>query len=93
MAERFLPLYLTALGGSVLSIGMLSGLQNLLGALYSLPGGYLSDRLGYKRALLVFNLLAMAGYLIVILIPAWWAVFLRSAVFSSPGPQSRFRQQ
>lgn len=35
MAERFLPIYLMALGGGELAIGLLGGLQNLLGALYS----------------------------------------------------------
>ena len=74
MAERFLPIYLIALGGSALSIGLLNGLDNLLSALYSFPGGYLSDRLGTKRALLVFNIVAVCGYLVVILIPAWQAV-------------------
>ncbi|MEM5776708.1 MAG: MFS transporter, partial [Anaerolineaceae bacterium] len=68
MAERFLPIYLVALGGSALSVSFLNGMDNLLSALYSFPGGYLSDKLGYKRALLVFNLFAMAGYLIVIFI-------------------------
>ena len=52
MAERFLPIYLIALGGGALSIGFLNGLDNLLSALYSFPGGYLSDRIGTKRALL-----------------------------------------
>ena len=42
MAERFLPLYLIALGGGTFSIGLLNGLDNLLSALYSLPGGYAS---------------------------------------------------
>ena len=45
MAERFLPLYLIALGGGTFSIGLLNGLDNLLSALYSLPGGYASDKL------------------------------------------------
>ncbi len=83
MAERFLPIYLMALGGGVLSVGLLNGLDNLLSALYSFPGGYLSDRLGTKRALLVFNLLAMVGFLIVILIPAWPAVIGGSFFFLS----------
>jgi len=52
-------------------IGLLNGLDNLLGALYAFPGGYLADRLGTKRALLIFNLLAMAGYVVVILLPVW----------------------
>ena len=63
MAERFLPIYLMALGGGFISVGFLNGMDNLLGALYSFPGGYLADRLGTKRALLVFNLIAMAGFL------------------------------
>jgi MFS family permease len=83
MAERFLPLYLLALGGSALSVGMLNALDNLLSALYSFPGGYLSDRLGHKRALILFTAAAMAGYLLVILVPTWWAVFVGALLFIS----------
>ena len=83
MAERFLPIYLLALGGGALSIGILNGLDNLLSALYSFPGGYLSDRLGFKKALLIFNLMAMAGFIIVILIPSWTAVIMGAVLFLS----------
>lgn len=83
MAERFLPIYLMALGGGAISVGLLNGLDNLLSALYAFPGGYLSDRLGIKRALLVFNAVAMLGFLIVILIPAWPAVIIGSFFFLS----------
>jgi len=83
MAERFLPIYLVALGGGAISVGLLNGLDNLLGALYSFPGGYLSDRLGTKRALIVFNLVAMIGFMIVILIPAWQAVIVGAIFFLS----------
>ncbi|MBW1896227.1 MAG: MFS transporter [Deltaproteobacteria bacterium] len=83
MAERFLPIYLMALGGGALSIGLLNGLDNLLSALYSFPGGFLSDRLGAKRALLVFNIVAMSGFLVVILIPAWQAVLVGAVFFLS----------
>lgn len=83
MAERFLPLYLLALGGGALSVGLLNGMDNLLSALYSFPGGYLSDRLGHKRALIVFNLIAIGGYLIVILFPVWQAVILGAVLFIS----------
>ncbi len=83
MAERFLPIYLITLGGGALSVGLLSGIDNLLSALYSFPGGYLADRLGTKRALLVFNLVAMAGFAVVILIPAWQAVIVGSVFFLS----------
>jgi MFS family permease len=83
MAERFLPIYLIALGGGPLVIGLLNGLDNLISALYAFPGGYLSDRLGFKKALLVFNLFAMFGYLIVISIPAWPAVLVGALFFLS----------
>ena len=83
MAERFLPIYLIALGGSTISVGFLNGLDNLLGALYSFPGGYLSDRIGYKKSLLVFTIIAMIGYSIVILIPTWQAVLIGAFFFIS----------
>lgn len=83
MAERFLPLYLVALGGGALSIGLLNGLDNLLSAFYSYPGGYASDRLGYKRALILFNLIAIVGYLIVIIFPYWQAVIIGAIFFLS----------
>lgn len=83
MAERFLPIYLIALGGGSLSIGLLNGLDNLLSALYSFPGGYLSERIGTKRALLVFNIIAMCGFLVVILFPAWEAVLVGAVFFLS----------
>jgi len=65
------------------SIGLLNGLDNLLSALYSFPGGYASDRMGYKRALLFFNLIAMAGYLVVVAVPRWQAVILGAILFIS----------
>src|SRR5664280_2468934 len=83
MAEQFLPLYLLALGGGFISIGFLNGMDNLLGALYSFPGGYLSDRLGTKRALLLFNFASMVGFLIVVLIPTWPAVLGGAVLFLS----------
>ncbi|MCJ7830015.1 MAG: MFS transporter, partial [Desulfobacterales bacterium] len=83
MAERFLPIYMMALGGGALAIGLLQAMDNLLSAAYSFPGGYLSDRIGTKRSLLVFNLLAMAGFALAILIPAWQAVLAGAVLFIS----------
>jgi MFS family permease len=83
MAERFLPIYILALGGGVLAIGLLQAMDNLLSALYSFPGGYLSDRIGTKRSLLIFNLVAMAGFALVILVPTWQAVLVGAVLFIS----------
>lgn len=83
MAERFLPIYLMALGGGAIVIGLLQAMDNLLSALYSFPGGYLSDRIGARRALVVFNLVAMAGFTLVILVPSWQAVLVGAVLFIS----------
>lgn len=83
IAERFLPVYLLAMGGGAISVGLLNGLDNLLSALYSFPGGWLSDRYGARRALLIFNLLAMLGFVIVIAVPSWGAVIFGSFFFLS----------
>lgn len=81
MGERFLPLYIMALGGTSLAVGFLNAADNFLGAVYSFPGGYLSDRIGYKRSLLLFNLAAVAGYLIVIFFPSWQAALAGAVLF------------
>lgn len=83
MAERFLPIYIMALGGGVLAIGLLQAMDNLLSALYSFPGGYLSDRLGTKKSLLIFNLVAMAGFTLVIMVTTWQAVLAGAVLFIS----------
>jgi MFS family permease len=83
MAERFLPIYILALGGGVMAIGLLQAMDNFLSALYSFPGGCLSDRVGTQKALLIFNLVAMCGFAPVILIPTWQAVLIGAVLFVS----------
>jgi hypothetical protein len=39
--------------------------------------------LGYKRALLLFNMIAMAGYIVVIVFHFWQAVLIGSVFFVS----------
>ncbi|MBF0628529.1 MAG: MFS transporter [Magnetococcales bacterium] len=81
LAERFLPIYLLALGGGPWVIGLLGAMNNLLSALYSVPGGYLAERFGVRKSLVIINLTAMTGYLVVILIPRWEAVLVGTVLF------------
>jgi MFS family permease len=83
MAERFLPIYLLALGGTPIIVGLLNGMDNLLSALYSYPGGWLAQKLGYKKALFIFNGMAIFGYLIVVIFPYWYAVLIGAVFFLS----------
>src|SRR4051812_23001647 len=87
---RFLPKYLQALGAGIFVIGLFDALRTLLGAIYAYPGGVLVDRWGHRRAFLIFNLLSIAGYSVVLLVPHWGAViagmflFLSLTCFSLP---------
>lgn len=85
--ERFLPIYILAISSSakqaMMIIGLLNALDNLLGALYSFPGGYLSDRIGYKKSLIIFDIISMLGYLIIILFPSWQGAIIGAILFTS----------
>lgn len=70
----FAPKYLETLGAGVLVIGLFDALQTLLGAVYAYPGGWLTDRWGQRRSLLLFNALSLAGYLLVLVWPHWLAL-------------------
>jgi MFS family permease len=81
IGSRYIPKYLEALGAGFIIIGLYGALENLLGALWSLPGGIIADRLGTRKALAVFNGIAITGYLIVILFPYWPAVLIAAVFF------------
>ena len=68
---------------AVFAIGILAGMDDFLSAIYSMFGGWISDRIGTKRALLVFNVLSMIGYLVIIFVQRWWAVLVGAAFFIS----------
>src|SRR5512139_2434764 len=77
----FAPKYLETLGASVFIIGLLDALQTLLGAVYAYPGGWLTDRWGQRRSLLLFNGLSLAGYTLVLFWQHWLALVLGVFLF------------
>ncbi len=81
MWSRFVPKYLATLGAGALLIGFYDGLKTLLGAVYAYPGGALSDRWGHRRALVVFNVVSIAGYALVALVPHPATVFVGMFLF------------
>ena len=80
---RFVPKYLQTLGASVFVIGLYDALRTLLGAVYAYPGGILVDAWGHRRAFLVFNIVSIAGYTLVLLVPHWGAVIAGMFLFLS----------
>jgi MFS family permease len=59
---RYLPAYLRVLGASPFLVGLFGTSKDLLDAAYAYPGGLIADRLGSRRALLLFGLLTTAGF-------------------------------
>src|SRR6195256_6586840 len=80
---RFVPKYLQTLGASVFVIGLYDALRTLISAIYAYPGGLLADRWGHRRAFMTFNLVSIAGYALVLLIPHWSAVIAGMFLFLS----------
>src|SRR5262249_23411678 len=77
----FVPKYLETLGATVVVIGLFDGLQTLLGPLYAYPGGWLTDRWGQRRSLMLFTALSLAGYVAVVVWHHWLAVVLGAFLF------------
>ena len=77
----FAPKYIETLGGSVLIIGLFDALQTFLGAIYAYPGGWLTDKWGQRKSLLLFSLISVLGYLLVLFWQHWLALLLGSFLF------------
>lgn len=77
----FAPKYLEKLGAGVFVIGLFDALQTLLGALYNYPGGWLTDRLGQRKSLLLFTAISVAGYVLVLVWHHWMALLAGSLLF------------
>lgn len=68
---RFVPKYLALLGAGVAVVAWYGTLRDLLDAVYPYPGGWFTDRLGRRPALILFALLAIAGYALYLWAPTW----------------------
>jgi MFS family permease len=74
--KKFLPKYLEALGASTPIIGLFGTAEDFFDAIYQYPGGWIADRLGRRRAFLIFVALASAGYFVYYFATSWPLVFV-----------------
>ena len=68
------------MGASTPIIGLFGTAEDLFDAVYQYPGGWIADRLGRRRAFLIFLTLACAGYLVYLFGPTWQFAFLGLAL-------------
>jgi MFS family permease len=73
---RYLPAYLRTLGASPFLVGAFGTFKDLLDAGYAYPGGVLTDRLGSRRALLLFGALTVAGFVLYWAAPSIPMIFV-----------------
>ena len=69
--QAYLPAFLSALGASGIAIGIFGSTKDLLDSLYVYPGGWLSDRFGRRRMLVLFTAIATVGYAVYAVAPSW----------------------
>lgn len=69
--KKFLPKYLERLGAGPGVIGLFGTAEDFFDAVYQYPGGWLADRVGRRRAFLLFIAVASGGYVIYLLSPSW----------------------
>jgi MFS family permease len=77
----FAPKYLQTLGAGIFIIGLFDALQTFLGAVYAYPGGWLTDKWGQRRSLMLFSVLSVAGYVLVLFWQHWLALLLGAFLF------------
>ena len=77
----FAPKYLEVLGAGILVIGLFDALQTWIGAVYAYAGGWLTDRYGQRRSLMLFSGLSLAGYVLVLFWKHWLALLVGSFFF------------
>lgn len=68
-----LPLYVRALGGNDLIIGLIAAFSPLAGILFSFPIGLLSDKIGRKKLLIISGIIFLASPLLYLSVssPIW----------------------
>lgn len=67
-----LPLLVTHLGGNQVAVGMIAGVSAFTGILFSLPAGILSDKIGWRRMMLISGgVFATAPFLYLLASDVW----------------------
>lgn len=75
MITPILPFYVTALGGTGLAIGALSGLREGLSSLFKIFGGWLSDRKGKRKSFVFLGyLFSIISRFLIFLANSWQAI-------------------
>jgi MFS family permease len=82
MAFTYYPLYVTELGGTATTIGIISSAAVLTEAFVKLAGGNLADNFRRKRLIIIMTLIASASYLVYAFAPTWHFILIAAVMVS-----------
>jgi MFS family permease len=74
--------YFLLLGGHEVLLGVFWAIYLFLNLLVVLPGGYVADKMGRKRVLVLMTFLTALAYLLFSGSPLWWFLFLPQALLA-----------
>jgi len=82
MAFIYYPLYVQALGGGASTVGLIGSAAMITEAIIKVPGGYLADKYGRKRLIIVMTFMASLAYLIYVFAPSWHFILVGAVLTS-----------
>ena len=82
MPATYYALFVKALGGSAVTIGLIGFVSMISSALVQFPGGYLADKHGRKRLISTMTFGMALSYVFYALAPNWQTVMLGATIHS-----------
>ena len=76
MAFTYYSLFVTALGGTVATVGLISSVQQVITAFISFPGGYIADKHGRKKILWTMTIFMAFATMFYVFAPNWQTILL-----------------
>ncbi|TFH16861.1 MFS transporter [Candidatus Bathyarchaeota archaeon] len=81
----YFPLYVKALGGTAISLGILGAAEMLARGLVQIPGGYIADKYGRKWIIMTMTAVAGLSRIIYVFAPSWEWLVLGAVVMGFTG--------
>jgi len=85
MIIPILPMFITALGGAGLIVGLIGGLQDSISSILKVLSGYWSDRLGRRKIFVSSGYLTSAGFKLLLSFSTIWQHILIFTSFERVG--------
>ncbi len=80
MSRTYYPLYVKALGGSAIALGLIGSVFMVTSALVQIPGGYLADKYGRKRLITRMTFIMALSQILYAIAPNWQTIMVAAVI-------------